>query len=153
MQDESYYWWTDLAQSLGYYAAGSHLYRSQKLLRAAALTEAELAYQATRVGKSFAPQALALEWHRKGIRGHMGMPRKFGYLWLHGGTPYDQQIAHGRKFKPGWLPKKVNPGTLRAARISSRVIPVIGTAMLAYDAYDLLWNGQVWGFQVWEGLS
>lgn len=149
MRDESYYWWTDLAQSLGYAAAGSHLYRSKKLLRSAAITASELDYQAARVGKHLAPNALAVEWHRKGLRG--GTYMKGFRPW--GSIPYDQQIAHGRKFKPGWLPKKVNPGTLRAARISTRVIPVIGTAMLAYDAYDLLWNGQVWGFQVWEGLG
>jgi len=129
----------------------AHLQR--KILNAANMTSMELNfYRNLGFSERGARGALAVDWNAKNLRGtgsygrdwNMHRPRAL----LQGGIPKDQIVLHNRIFHPGWLPRRMPRQQYLARKMVARVLPGVGWALLAYDAYDLLVNQSIWGFKV-----
>lgn len=126
-------------------------WRHKQIWRSAYTTSQELKHMASVYGSQHASRALMLDWETRGLRGTgpLGrIPNMYHTRSLmRGGIPIDQVILHSGEFGPGWKPKSMGARRFMKHRLLSRVLPGVGWALLAYDAYDILVNRSFWGFK------
>lgn len=130
-----------------------HGWRHGLIADMGALTRAELnAYRKIGFTEKGARGALMIAWEVKGLRGTGPMGRDYVMYHkrslVHGGIPADQVLLHPGGFKPGWLPKRMPRADILRRRFLARALPGVGWALLAFDAYDVLFNRRFWGFKL-----